>query len=108
MPSSDPKKPIDLVDQTRPATSRNIEAKARKPSRTTVSAEPRLAFLESGTVQPLSEWIKELARTTRGSTSPGRRLAYLLLPTSPGEQDINPLTTHDDLATALNDNARPG
>jgi len=27
MPSSDPKKPIDLVDQTRPATSRNIEVK---------------------------------------------------------------------------------
>lgn len=27
MPSSDSQKPIDLVDQTRPATSRNFEAK---------------------------------------------------------------------------------
>ncbi len=75
--------------------------KGRRPARP-VPALTGSGELEPGALRPLSELIKELARTAGGSNSTGRRLVYLLLPTSPGEQDVPPLATQGELAAALN------
>lgn len=91
---------FDTVSALRDAWSAAFAAK-RATGRRRRSEPPPPQWDQTADVPPLTDLVRSLARTAGTSGTAGRRLVYLLVPTDPGPDDVDPLATQGTFAAAL-------
>ncbi len=97
---------FDTIDAMREAWTAAFAVRkpSRAPGRPKAPTRPTVPDgTQASTVQvpPLVDLVRELGRVAGSSGTAARKLVYLLTPTNPSEQDVDPLATQGVYAAAL-------